>query len=444
MNTTTRIIKSVNFNSNVIWLVIVLSIAIITGIAITDEKWLYFGVPLSPLIIYLCIHKPVIFPFGLYVLLLPFESALSVTGSSGGATLTKFLGVLTILVLSIKGAFENKLKKPDAASICLVLFVLYGALSVTWAIQPDSTLSILPTAVGLLIFYLIVASYKFQKNDFDTIKWCIIIGGFLSAFYSTYNYESTLSLESAQERATLSIQGREAGAATFAFSLIMPVLVCIQMMIERKKIVMKALFGVVIGVILLGIIITGTRAAMLGVGVGIITYILSLKQKITFVTISIVVGIILVPFIPDLIFERWGQAVESGGSGRLSIWYVGIKVLEKYWPIGVGLNNFHFGFSEFAHYARDYGFKYADAHNTYLRIFAELGIVGFTLMTIGIVKHYRLIKPRFNYYNNNHVMLKASLLAVLVTSTFGGLIWTKPFWLILMMIMIHKNVSEYK
>lgn len=78
MNTiTTRLLKRVNFNRNVILLVIALFLAVITGIAIAEKKWLYLGAVFIPFIVYLCIEKPFIFPFGLYVFLLPFDQVLS-------------------------------------------------------------------------------------------------------------------------------------------------------------------------------------------------------------------------------------------------------------------------------------------------------------------------------------------------------------------------------
>ena len=73
-----KIIKRIHLNNNVIWLVIVLSVAIITGIAIADRKWLYFGVVFIPFILYICIEKPFIFPIGAFFFLISLESLLVV------------------------------------------------------------------------------------------------------------------------------------------------------------------------------------------------------------------------------------------------------------------------------------------------------------------------------------------------------------------------------
>ncbi len=438
MNITLGKIKNVKFNNKVIWFVVMLFFGVITGIAIADDKWLYLGIVISPLIIYFCLHNPFVFPFGLYVFLLPFDSVSSV--SESGATLTKYLGVLTILVLSVKGAFEKKLIKPDFTSIWWILFVLCGSLTVFWAINTKVVIS--QTLIGLLVLYLVASSYKIQESEFYTIKWCIILGGILAASYTVYNYESTLTLESSRQRATLSIQGQEAQTGHFAYSLVLPVLICIQIIIERKKIVMKTILGVGTIAMIFCIMLDASRGAMLAVGVGIITYIFCLKNRITYVTIAIAIGIVIIPFIPALFFERWGDAIEGGGSGRTSIWYVGLICLKKYWLMGAGLGNFPYAYSEYALYAPNFKGYARAPHNLYIGTFVELGIIGFSLLVIVIMKHYQAIRSRVSSDNSNQIMLKASLLGVLVSCFFVDLVYTKSFWLIWMMIMMYRNVLK--
>ncbi len=438
MNITSGKIKSVNFNNKVLWFVVMLFFGVITGIAIADNKWIYLGIVLSPVIIYLCINKPFIFPFGLYAFLIPFDGISAVAES--GTTLTKLLGVLSILVLSVKGALENKLIKPDFASIWWILFLMYGALTVFWAIKPEVVIS--QTLIGLAVLYLVTSSYKIQKSEFDTIKWCIIIGGAIAALYAVYNYESTLTVESSRQRGTLDVGDREANAAYFAYSLILPVLICIQMIIERKKTVMRIIIGVVTVVMVFCIMISGARGAMLGIAAGIITYIFCLKNKITYVTISIAIGIVLIPFIPDLFFDRWGVAIEEGGSGRTSIWYVGLMCAKKYWLIGAGSANFPLAYEEFASYAPHWKGYNRAPHNLYIGTLVELGIIGFSLLIMVIIKHYQAIRSSFSSDKSNQIMLIASILGLLVSCFFVDLVYKKSFWLVWMIIMMYRNTTK--
>ncbi|MDR4498076.1 MAG: O-antigen ligase family protein [Candidatus Scalindua sp.] len=439
----TSIIRRLNFKTKAIWIVFVLFTAAITGIAISEKEIIYFAIALSPFIVYLCIHKPFIFPFGLYVFLLPFENFLSVTGGSQGATLTKFLGALTILVLCLKGSFENKLKRPDPASIWLVLFVIYGFLTVWWAIEPHLVMGSIFTAVSLLLLYLVVASYKLQKDEFETIKWCILFGGFVAAAFTIYNYQLGL-LDFGQEitqRATLDIGGRKANANTVGFSLIFPIAIGIHMVLEKRRKIIRVMLGAALFVTVFALIITGARGSMLGVAGVVIINFLSLKNRITFGTVLIVIAIIIIPFIPDLFFERWAKATSSGGAGRMDIWYAGLKALEKHWLFGAGLNNFPAAYDEFALYPSRFMGYYRAAHNTYLGNFVELGIVGFSFMILAIWKHYKAIQSRIKPHNFDEIMLTAVLFGVLIAAFFGDYASRKVFWLVLMMICMYKNVS---
>jgi len=437
MNISLNNLKISNLLKDNIWILCVIFVAIITGVAIVNAKWLYTGILLIPLLIYLCINKPFIFPFGLYVLLLPFDSILSVTGSNKGATLTKFLGILTMAVLLFKGVFENKIKWPDKTSYWWIFFMAYASLSLLWVTDIGSALSILPTAAGLFIFYLVSASYETKKSEFNTLKWFILIGGFISVIYEIYQYmKGSYGMEG---RMTLEVGERSTDPNMFAFSLIIPISVCIQTLIEQKVNIIKGLLVVVFGVMLFGLIITGSRGGFLGIVVMFYIYILSFKHKVKLGTILIVIGIILSSFIPDFFVERWA---DTGGAGRTTIWYIGLKALEKYWFFGAGLNNFPNAFNEFAHYATYFNKFDRGAHNIYLEILVSYGIIGFFLLVASLTKHYRAAMSRFTQYKLDSIMLKASFWAILISSFFLGTFWSKSFWLLWMLIIMYKNVVD--
>ena len=428
--------KIKNNSLNNIWYIFVIFVAIVTGISISIESWTYIAILVGPILIYLSLVKPFIFPFGLYVMLLPFDSVLSFT--SGGATWTKFLGILTIMVLLIKGIHTKNLKWPDNVSLTWIFFIIYCALTVLWAIQPEDVISRLPTAVGLLILYLVSATYKSQKKDFDTLKYFIAAGGFFAAVFTIYNYSSITGM-----RTTLQIGEQSASLNKFAFSLIIPISVCLQIMLDSNKKLQKSLMIIITGVILFCIIITGSRGGSLGVGIVIAIYILSSRKKLTFSVILIAVICAILPVIPDFFIERWKSAVESGGTGRSAIWYVGWKSISEYWALGAGLSNFPNAYSEFAFHDISKGWD-RGAHNIFIEFIVELGIVGFSLMLFAFTKHYRAIGNHLIPHSNDSTMLKASFWSILVSSFFSGTFWLKSFWLLWMLVIIYKNTVENK
>jgi len=442
MNAITNAAKErMTFHKYSIWIVLAIFIAMITAYAIVEKKWLYLGALFAPFLIYLCIKKPFIFLLGLYVLLLPLDSLLSVTGGPEGQQFIKILGILTIIVLVLKGSFERKLKRPDHAVLYWVLFTMFGLVSIVWAIDPVIAQNRFSTAIGMLVLYLVVASYEIEKNEFNAMKTLIIAGGLLAAIATIYNYQS--GVFKVAQRASLKFGEASVNPNLLGFSLLIPISVCAEMMFNQNKKIIKIFIAIVLALMLLAIILTGSRGSMLGVVAIFIVYFLSIKKKLSFVTIVIIVGIILLPFIPDFFIERWETSIETGGSGRTSIWYAGLMVVKKYWLLGAGLNNFPLAFNEFADYATATIYRFRDPHNTYMGILGELGIIGFILAIFGVWRHYKIIKRRCpKIYQNTQIMLKAAFWAVLVSSFFGSYLWKKSFWLLWMMIVMHRNIIE--
>lgn len=437
MNISLNNLRTSNLLKGNILILCVIFAAIMTGLLIADGDLLYVGVIFIPLVIYISIIKPIVFPLGLYVALLPFEIFLVLTGEGRGPTLTKLLGILTIMVLLFKGIFEKKLTRPDNAVLWWISFMIYGILSILWAVEPERAFAQLPTYFGLLILYLVVSSYEFKKSEFDTIKWCAIGGGTVAAIMTIYNYIQNPNL-----RASLT-GGTDHNFA--AFNFLIPFAVSTSMMFGQNKIIKQTLCWITSGVILFGIIVTGSRGGFLGAVVIFIVNILylkiTLKQRIIIVIMIAIAGFIFLSYSPDFFAERWGEAIETGGSSRLSIWYIAYKSLEKYWAFGVGMENFYVALKEFGYHITYYN-PGTGSHNLYLESIVQLGIVGFTLMIIAMVKHYQTMRPRFNFYNIDDVMLKASFWGILVSSIFLHTFLTKSFWLLWMMILMHKNISK--
>jgi O-antigen ligase len=410
---------------------------------IKEEKWIYTGILLIPFFIYFSIKKPFIFPFGAYVFLLPFDSVVAITGSKG-TTLTKLLGIMTILVLLLKGSFEKRFKKLDKAAIHWILFIVYSLLSIFWANDPNVVKSRYLTAIGLLFLYIIVSSYKVQREDYNIVKYCILAGGFCAAIITIYEFIVFGNIVYGTKdfvRTSLTIGDRISEINRFAFNLLLPLSVCIQMLLFQKRRPWKILLISILGIITICIILSGSRGNLISAGVIFIVYILFSKKNLTIWTIVLCIGIIFVSLAQNFFFPRWEQAIETGGSGRTAIWSAGVSALKKYWILGAGLDNFMNVYSEFGRFTPFSLNIYRPPHNIYLGVLIELGIIGFLLLIWVIIKHYKIILS-YLHYDKNAIMLKAAFWSVIVSSFFLDTLWIKSFWLLWILILMYKNVVE--
>jgi O-antigen ligase len=406
--------------------------------AITDANWLYLGIIFAPLLLYLSVMKPFIFPLGAYFFLIPFDQLLSIGSVGGGMTLTKVLGIVAIPMLFVKGSFEDRLQMPEVTVFWWVTLVFYGGISALWAIQPETAVERMPTAGGLLLLYLMVASYRIRRDELETLKWCILAGGILASVLTIYNLASLGDAT----RATIEIGDRSALLNQLAFDLLLPVSLCIGMMVSGKRAMKKIMFGLILGLILFAVVITGSRGALVGLGAMAIVYVLSARRKLSVGTALLIVGIVVATFTPAFVLERLDESVSTGGAGRTTIWANGLRALSHYWLTGAGLNNFPEAYWEFGYFTPLSTRLNRASHNIYLGIFVELGIIGLLLLILGIRAHYKTIGLRRGDPSSIGVVLKAALWAMIVSSFFLDTLWYKSLWMLWMLIVMNNSLSR--
>lgn len=437
----TQEMKKSSIPKNAIWIVIGVFMAVIMAGAIAGTEWMYLIIVLCPFLIYLSLIKPFLFPFGLFVVLLPFDSILVLEGAHG-ATLTKFLGVASILALLLSGIAEKKIKKPDKTVVWWGLFVVFGLLSVFWAIRPEMMYPRIPTALGLFLLYLLISSYKIREKDFDIVKKLIIYGGFAASIYATFLY----FFKGGSERVTLAAGEQQADPNQFAFSLLIPFALTINAALTERKKPIKVLDWLVLGILAYAILISGSRGVLLGTITIVLTLLFKKGSKHLLIPIMVILFIIF-QFLPGWFFERISQSTETGGAGRLDIWSAGLEALKNYWLsgyyglVGIGLDNYPTIFLKFG---PNFNVRELAPHNIYLGAAVELGIIGFLIMIIAIYKHYVLITNKYYRYDRDSVFLKAAFFGLMISAFFLDVIWRKSFWLIWILIMMHNTVKKEK
>lgn len=338
---------------------------------------------------------------------------------------------------------------PDKAAIFWPMFLVFSSLSTLWAIRihEDVLRSTLGTSAGLVILYLIAISYRIQRKEYDTLKIFLMVGGAVASLFIFKAFSEGMSLTGSAMRATA---GLSIGANKQAFDLLIPFSVCMASFLRTRegyRMVSLALSCI----ILVGIMLTGSRGAVLGACAIVMSYIFFLRKRTAVGVFIVVMFAVMYSVVPDMFYERVGNAVESGGSGRLDIWSVGLRALKEYWLTGAGYLNFGHAHDEFARPTdRNFGYEYTHplavisvgSHNIYLQVFVELGIVGITLLIVAIASHYRRLKNWQGQDRLDVAMLKGAFWGILVASLFLDTLRFKSFWLLWVLILIHSRVRE--
>jgi hypothetical protein len=112
-----------------------LLLAALFGWALAEEAWIGLAFLIVVGLVPIFVRWPVVSTFGVYALLVPFESA--VFPELGGSTVLKPIGALAGAVLLAIGLIERRLGRPPRSALWWGLFVVWAALSAAWALDPQ-------------------------------------------------------------------------------------------------------------------------------------------------------------------------------------------------------------------------------------------------------------------------------------------------------------------
>ena len=152
-------------------------------------------------------------------------------------------------------------------------------------------------------------------------------------------------------------------------------------------------------------------------------------------------------WVPDYVKERIASTaiesdeeemvIEGGANARLDTWNITLQVVGDHLLDGIGFTGLGYVLPQIS---QEMGLRAKDSsHNTYLRILAETGILGFVALLAVIWTCWRLARSGTRLLANRFdrqlaVGLEGMLLALVVSCMFGDRFWeimvTGNFWLV--------------
>jgi O-antigen ligase len=373
-----------------------------------------------------------------YVMLIPFEE-LAVFEALG--TPTRLAGILFFATYMFHRRFQVNLR---AMPVAAWLWLLWITASLMWS--PILKWDFYFQVIQLFIATLLIADYvsRFPERIGAILNGYTISAAVIACF-GIYNF---FSLAGASGRFTFEsrVSGIEGqGVETFAFSLIPAFLTSFHRVVKPKhrkwlwlNIGLTLLFGI-------GMVLSGTRGSWVAtLGAILILYIPKLKlRQYLLIAITLVLGITIslrVPLIAEFFNFRAGDAISSGGTGRLEIWKVSWQKYLHNPILGIGWRMAEFDLSiqdiENSRSSITWNFDEGrftpkTTHNIYLQTLLELGIVGFVLLMLWLV--YLITTPlqQDASYRDDWLVVLAIFVAMLIGGFTNPEFHKKYYWLAL-------------
>ncbi len=356
----------------------------------------------------------------MYVLA-PFETFLKL-GIAG--TLSKFIGLVVLAVFFLRLVKEKNVRIP-AEGWSLLVFILFGALSSTWARFPDITLARGFTLTQLFGLYLITLNV-FGKNEggLQSGYLFICLSGLGLSLYMIFQ---AIKMGTVNQWLRVSIS-RDVDVNHLASFFIPSALLSLHFIFYKSR-----KYWVAFLVILSAIFLTQSRGAVIAlimsVGLYFFAGVETIKVKIRFIVISIISALVVWYFVPSEFFSRTitmfaDKQVLMSGSGRNIIWGWAWDEFKARPLLGMGLGNFTV--------------KYRPPHSSFFQILSEQGLLG-----IGMISSFLFCLFRFGINENRRDGVNVEriiVIALIIMSLTVDTFYQKYVWVWLGIVSARKTM----
>jgi hypothetical protein len=392
------------------------------------------AIALLPVCVFLTFRYPLIFPFGLYVALVPFDALLAV---SGGATLVRLIGFAAAGALALRTLVTRRALVPGPSWYPWVALVAYAALTLMWTPEFGKGANTFATMLMLLLMMTVLATYPVGKMEFQITMALTVLAGVGAAVFTLHQYYSghvTLDVNSHGHR--LALQGFSssniedpnflAGAFLIAMALALAGL------FYARGIAVRLACVLAIPPMIAAVLVTGSRSALFGAVALFAYFAIRSKHRLGALALGGVALVTVTAFYPDVLARLFDKTFVNG-SGRTDIWQTGLHSFSDHWLFGAGVESYQYVYDrnllqvfqpEFAGWTRP-------GHSLIFVSLNDFGVLGFALVLVCWYVGFRQLSviPKTSWLYGTRLGLEAGMLALFIHMLFLDPFYIKYVWL---------------
>ena len=345
-------------------------------------------------------------------------------GIAGTPTLGRVIGLVAAVAWLGSVVVKGTARRPHLFHMVVYLFALWNAASVFWSADVDRTVYRVVTYVQQAVLVFILWDLYTSLAALKVGLQAFVLGAYVSVGSTIINYLAGRHAYSSRYAAT----GWDPNNIGFILVLGIPVAwhQAISLDGERSTGLLKLANYAYIPAATLAVLLTASRGALVAALPAFLFVVGSLTRLKLLVRVVIMAALVvailgLQTLVPRASLQRLATTsssiAEGDIGGRLNIWREGLVVYVEHPVLGVGSGAFR-STVEAGH----------EAHNAFLSVLIDLGIIGFLLFAaaLGIAGHQAIRQPKWE----SRFWLTVLLVWAVGASSLNW-VHRKPTWLFL-------------
>ena len=249
--------------------------------------------------------------------------------------------------------------------------------------------------ICFILFSIVIMNAIESKMQIKILLFLMVSGGMLVALYGFYQYMfqdkfGGVWVDTEMFEGMFRVYSTFANPNVLGEYLLLIIPLGVACFFVTKSLIMKVFYLGATGAMMLCLILTYSRGCYIGILVAAAVFLVLLDKRFIFLGI---LGLLLLPFVlPETILNRFlsiGNMSDSSTSYRVYIWMGTIAMLKDYWFSGVGPGETAFNMV-YPVYGYN-GISAPHAHNTYLQIMCDSGLIGIIAFAVVIYQYFKAL-----------------------------------------------------
>jgi O-antigen ligase len=358
-----------------------------------------------------------------FVFSVPWENVITIPGLGA---ISRLIGMIALGLALLAAIVSGRFRRWHPFHVLTLLFVIWAGLSLVifdMASMPLKAWTYLQLFPMLWMIWELAPSRKRLIG----LMTAYVLGSYISAVGTFMVFRQDMGAR------RFALAGFDANDLASALALAVPMAWYLGMTYRQPLLRWLCRAYLPVGLVAIGL--TGSRGGMVATIVALLIVPLTLRHLspgriVIAMALLCVSGAVVVSYVPDTVVERLATTssdVQEGKlGGRLRIWVAGIQAFSQAPLLGYGTGDFRTAIARFVPWNPQ------AAHNTYLSVLVENGLVGLLLFLFMLFAVFRALMHLPSLDRRFGFVLFSTLLVVMLPLTWED---HKPLWVILAMLI---------
>lgn len=296
-------------------------------------------------------------------------------------SIARLIGLVAAGMVLVDAALKLGFRRWHAAHLPLLLFVVWSAWTYIWSVYPPYTRERITTNLQLLVFVWVIWQTVRNLRDLRVVLQGFVLGACCAAIWTMVNARDLHAYSG------IRFSGAGSDPNELGLTMVIGMVMAFYISTTSPTSLKRILWLVPLPLCIVAVILTVSRSAAIETALALLCisfWHVTTSSKLRFA--PIVGGVVLLAigaaFVPKANFRRLGTIESEISTGHIGargqLWKAGIQMFEQRPILGTGA-------ATFAYAAEPIIGRDLAAHNTYVSVLTETGMIGFLIFAIALV-----------------------------------------------------------